>query len=433
MIPNFLKIVFASLTVAGDVFLGILVLIRNPKSRINILFYGISLLYGGWTLCLLLYEMPVMASSLFWIKITFLIATVEEVVILAFSFIFPIPIFRRIWKFAILYSLLFIILSCWMLFFTHIWIVRVVIDPVRGLQTVLGGGYYIWLFMIWILVMWILMNFLRNYQRVKGIQKMQIRYLLYGFIMVAVIATVLDGLVPIFFKDTRFFLLSMIAPLFFNLIVAYIIIKHRFMDIRLIVTRSVSYFLLIITLGYFYAGGLFIFGSFITKSEISSINLVLSTLLALVIAFTFQPILRFFEKVTNRVFYKDHYEVDQILGEFSEAMVSSLELNELADKILNILHEKMMVSHTSLIILGGKGQKSHFMEIEGQTQFSNIQIKLLKMLGKTGSPLIFEELNEGKIKKIMRDNNIYVFVPLKTEDNMAGELFFGEKKKGGKF
>src|SRR4030042_6129288 len=111
-------------------------------------------------------------------------------------------------------------------------------------------------------------------------------------------------------------------------------------------------------------------------------------------------------------------------------MVSSLELSDLADKILDILHIKMKTSQAALVVLGESGQKSHLIELNNQSQFRNIEIKLLKLLGKTGSILVFEELDEGKIKKIMRDHNLYVFVPLKTEDKIIGYLLMGEKSSG---
>ena len=108
---NFFKIIFVFLTAVGNIIIGLFVFRRDPKQRINKLFCFISLSYAAWTLSLFFYEFPLIGSSLLWIKSTYFIASITEVMILAFSFIFPIPVFRRVWKLAALYGLFFLVAS----------------------------------------------------------------------------------------------------------------------------------------------------------------------------------------------------------------------------------------------------------------------------------------------------------------------------------
>ena len=53
-----------------------------------------------------------------------------------------------------------------------------------------------------------------------------------------------------------------------------------------------------------------------------------------------------------------------------------------------------------------------------------------KTLGKSNDVLIFDELEEGELKEIMRKTSLSLFIPLKTKEHRVGFLLLGEKSSG---
>src|SRR5207244_3913013 len=100
----------------------------------------------------------------------------------------------------------------------------------------------------------------------------------------------------------------------FSAFVAYTIIRHGFLDVRLIVARTVGYALTIATIAGIYSAILFgILSRFIGTEHVSTAQQFIYILLAVFLAFTFQPIKKFFDRLSNKIFYRDAYEPQVLL------------------------------------------------------------------------------------------------------------------------
>lgn len=427
---DLVKIGFISLSGIINIFLGFLVLFRNPRGIINRVFFLTGFLYGVWAFCLLFYEFPFFSNSVFWIKATYLVISFQQVFVLAFSLIFPKTIFKKAWTFVALYSVFFLGLTTYLLWFTNTWIIDVRIESGKGLQTILGSSYIWWSLAIWVAVIWASVNFICNMRRSKGKERMQILYLLFGYGLFGVFATLADIIFPLLYRDTRLFSISTTSGLIFTFLATYVIVKHRFLDIRLVVTRSIAYFLLIIILGVFYSTGLFLASTFFVGEGTNTTDLVVSTVLALFIAFTFQPLKRELEKITDAVFYKGNYDSERLLANIGTIMSTNIELQPLTTNIIKILTEQMRISKGAFIILG-EGFASIYDVInvgfEGGLSLSFQQVSEFFPYHET---LLFDDLEENHIKSILRQLDVSLIKTLKVKNDTVGILLLGEKESG---
>lgn len=345
-----------------------------------------------------------------------------------FSFFFPFPSQKKNLIAGIIYAILYSIISYWLLFSTHLWVVRVEIDPIGGLQTILGKGYLWWGCISWVVGLWLMVNLIRKNKKSNPVQRLQINYYWIGFALFAIFVTITDVIIPVVWKDTRYFYVGTLGNLFFSGLVGYSIIKHRFMDIRLIVTRSAAYILLITILGLFYTTSLLFVSSVIMKEQLSSTSLIPSIILTLVIAFSFQPLLKFFENLTSRVFYKDHYDTDKVLGALSSAMARNLTLSSLSFEVLDILTRNMHITKAAFVLLVEK--KLYVVESKHDLPHLEITEKDFEKLRGNETMLIFDELEEGGLKNFLRKKAISVCLPLKTKKHFVGFLILSEKASG---
>ena len=116
-------------------------------------------------------------------------------------------------------------------------------------------------------------------------------------------------------QDNRFVSLAPVYTLLFLGLTAYTIIRHRLMDIGLLVARSVTYLLILAILGSIYVIGLKLIQIYLIPASSANLNLILSVLFTLIIAFSFQPLRKYIEKLTEKVFYRSSYDPNKLLRE----------------------------------------------------------------------------------------------------------------------
>jgi len=417
--------IYLLLTSLLNLFLALLVFLRNPKNPINTSFSLFILNATLWPIFLLLFKISSETSTvLIWAKFIYLPGILLPPTFLYFTYALIKKKTPSGLRSVIYFSpVLFFFLT---LAFGINFVANVIILP-DVTEIVLGPIYYLWLFYYASYLSLAAYQILIKSKDAKGIEKVQLRYILLGIIIPVFGAFPFNILLPAF-GNFRFIFFG---PLFVTImvgVISYSIIKHRFLDIRLVVARSVTYTLLVFILGLLYAGGLFAIGSFITKERTSSSNLIISTMLALVIAFSFQPLRRLLEKITDKFLYKEKYDTAILLNILSKTMASTLTLSDLTFKILEIMTSQMRLSYASFIL----SQKEKIYVAESRhdreaLKISNYEYDLLKSKDQL---LVFEELPEGKLKNLLRGKSIFVVLPLKTKKQFIGLLALGEKESG---
>lgn len=267
-----------------------------------------------------------------------------------------------------------------------------------------------------------------KFLKYRGVIRVRIWYTAIGFAFFAIPGIVTNLILPTFFHNFRYNNLGPIFSLPMVAIIAYVIIRHRFMGIRQAVARLVTYVFLIVFLGAAYAASMSLISSFLIKGLSAESSLWISMVFAIAIAFSFQPLRDFFERLTNRIFYQHHYDENRLLYALALIMSSSSRLNDLSEKLLHKILDDMHISCGALILSDGK--KIIHLSQEGykcQPEFSPADLREM-----TGLPdiAVYEELAEGRLKQIMRKFEMRVIIPLRTRKKRDNILVLGEKLSG---
>ncbi len=412
--------------------LGLIVLLQNPKKNINRVFFFLSASFSIWAFALYLYEFPWIFSSNFWIHVTYSVVILIVTFFFAFSFIFPFTNFRKAWLSAIVAGFVYLFFSAYLLFFTDSWVIDVVIRSGQKPHTVLGPGYLYWSSFGMALFIWSTINFLVKGKKSQGHQKTQISLFWVGFSLFAACSVIFDVLIPIIWKNTDYFYISVYGNLFFSLSVAYAILKHRLLDIRPIIARSVTYLFLLLMLGVLYTGGLFLVSAYIANETMSTSTLITSTFWALIMIFSFQSLRQFLEKVTNNIFYKEQYFPDELIYKLSTKMAENIQLDIMTREVLEILKDEMGISIASFLVTT-RGEEFEYTTKDHNKFHSRPTSEELRLISEGNKTLIFENLEEGKVKDIFRKHGLLVFIPLMTKERRVGYLLLGEKSSGDNY
>jgi signal transduction histidine kinase len=275
---------------------------------------------------------------------------------------------------------------------------------------------------------------IKYFKKSEGQKRNQIRYLLFATIIgfLGGATTFLPNFnIEIF--PFGFYLISIYVG-----IMSYAIVKHRLMDINIILKKGTTYALLMILL--YVPSFLFILLS--QKVFFNKVNYLFSvTISALLILITifFNRIKPQTEKVVEQLLFKDKYDYRETLGTFSKAMVTILDLQSLSNRIIETITQTMRVKKASLFLWNEeKGAYSLFesknIKMNASTTLLSKNDPLPHYLQKIGEIIIREELAKGA--KISELNDVIkkmslleaeVGIPLILKGQLIGIINLGYK------
>ncbi len=253
-------------------------------------------------------------------------------------------------------------------------------------------------------------------------------------------------ILPAFFNNSllRWSLLGLIPP---PIILTYLILKDRMMDIGVVIKRSLIYAILsALLIGTFVV--LVMATSqlvvFLTGQE-SRLAVFAAALLTAVVGNLYR------ERVQNyldRSFFKERHNYQKALAEFSKELSRLERLDTLLAKISNQLAETLQVTNCLPFILDQKTESYGMVSPHGLTdpvlekvRFSGLEFGLATLLVKEGRPLELYDLETNPLfahlpvadKVALKKMEAALAVPLLLKEKLVGMLLLGNKKSGEHF
>ena len=187
-----------------------------------------------------------------------------------------------------------------------------------------------------------------RYLRSGGMQRQQIKWLMFATIM-AVVITVSEDLVA-FLPDSG--VPFAVAIALFPVAIAVAIFRYRLYDIDFVINRTLVYGSLTITLLAGYVGAVVVLQRvFILFTDQGSTLAVVASTLA--IAALFNPLRRRFQAFIDRHFYRSKYDAAKTLEAFGARLRDETDLEALNDDLIGVVRDTMQPAHASLWLREG--------------------------------------------------------------------------------
>ncbi len=406
-----------------NLILALIVHFRSEKSKANTFFELAIYAICGWCLSMFLYRSASPDKVIFWARMLYFFPTFIPTLFLLFGLHFPNT------KVKITPVVLIIIVNLIMalLTLTPGAVIHGVIELENEETTLVFGWAYYRLYLIYVPYFFITSYYFlfRKYKNGDPFLRAQIRFILFGLIFASNIAMVVNLVMPTFNHFELNWFGQTITFVWVGF-VSYAIIKHRLMSIRLIVARLVTYIMLLSTLGILYISLIFILSDFFFPKAFSQNYLIFTSLLALFASLSFQSLRKLFEKITDKIFFKNQYKTDDLLEIASKVISSTINLEILTRNILKLFIEKIRISKAAFIILKKDSISVVSSDKDGFT-FSQEELEQLKS---KDNIVILEEVKDEKTKQLLSSHEISIFLPLKTEEKLVGFLLLADKLSG---
>lgn len=254
--------------------------------------------------------------------------------------------------------------------------------------------------------------------------KHQLKTIFYGLGGGIVIGTFTNIILPNLLGSVTPARYAWIAITLWTLTLMYAVVRNRFLDIRLAIVRTAAYVLSLTTLAAAY------YLLVVLLSEIflqdSSLKQPLVVVLAVVLSFIFQPIKQFFDHWTNKLFYKDNYNVDDFFSRLNKALSSTTDLRYLLEKasaeIASTLKSEQVLfvvytSHGRYITVGTGNHIK--IPTEDLAAFGNAS---QNTQGVTEAALLAAD---DSFRRLMLSHRLELIMPLKRDNLLIGYLCLG--------
>lgn len=194
-----------------------------------------------------------------------------------------------------------------------------------------------------------------------GALRQQLRSLAIGWVLFAGIAVLTNSVLPVFFGIYQLNAVGPSLSLVFATFAFYSIKKHELLDIRKAVLRGVMYSFLIAVVVVAYelcllaAERYFAHVRPILTWEDDVVEPVSAALVTAVGMFTIPFIERYFQKKTDRIFFKDRYDYASAVESLSLVLQESVHFDELVERIERRLAEILRAESVQLFIFDANG------------------------------------------------------------------------------
>jgi signal transduction histidine kinase len=423
---DFLPLVSAIFVLA----LGLIVFLKNKKSRVHFTFFLHSLSITAWLFCtfMMFINKGNAELAIFWDRLVY----AGVVFIPAFMYHFGLAFMGKkrnfIFYAGYFLSFLFLLLSRTEYFVDEVFEYR------WGIHTKAQEFHHVFLIYFVVYVAFWFVEMFKYYKNLDSpIRKQQAKYIFFGFLLLFTIGPL--AYLPAY--GFGIYPFAYFSGLVFTIVIAYAIIKHRLMDIRLIMRRSSVYFFSLSSLLLMAALARFILNDFVFEKT----NWV--DLSILIVATLFFPSVRnFYYRLANKYFFCSLYDSQKLLAGLSKKLSSTLSVNKIYNYIYKSLDDAFHLEAFGVMQIenGGKSEEKYIAKFSRGFKIGNRKKisgdpEFYKKFITRNEPLVIEEIknmSSGRKDILMTDflrkYGAEVIIPLKTGEKIIGIIILGKKE-----
>lgn len=297
-----------------------------------------------------------------------------------------------------------------------------------------GILYPLFLLMFSFFALYSMSLFIGAYKKSEGVKKEQIKLVLFG----TAIGFLGGSTNFLLWYDIPIVPVGNVLVSFYVFFVAYAIVAHHLMDIRLVLRKSSVYLMSLLTIFI----PIFLIKYFITvlfSVPFSYFTEMINFIILIFVISFFSKIKEHYYSFANRYFFSSLYDGQKVIADLSEKLKSTLRIKNIYTFLFETINSAFHINSFG-VLLCGDDKKSYKFEYKkgiksNKNKFLNNK-ELYKIFLKENNPVVLEEA--GNIKNIykkkwldvMRGCGAEVIVPLVIKNKLVGLMVLGRKKSG---
>ncbi|MDB5167218.1 MAG: Sensor protein resE [Candidatus Saccharibacteria bacterium] len=431
-----LGLVIALTTTVVNIALGAFVLLQDVKSKIGRVFAMTMVVASAWVISASISELPDVGFVTNNMANAIAFATGYLVIVCAMIFTYIFPVTKQPRKSTVVLLLAASIVNV-SLSLTPL--VSGAADKVADGVVEFTIGSLVWIYVIlFMLPLGVLARNLFSRMR-RGIavrQRQQARLVLIAFVGTALLGIILNLVIPTVTGSWQSSQFGPLAIIFMTALLVYAMERHGLFDIKRAVIRTFNYILTLLTLGFIYYAIAFLISNIVLHASADNISSAVSPLnitLALLLAFVFQPIKRFFDRITNFVFYRDTYSENEFFARLTHTLSTMTDLSSLLHYASTEISKTVKASFGAFLVYRIDERPLYMSTVRGKAIPQQDAKALDAYVTAHGANVLItnelspnDETDSREIKRLLIGHRIALALPIKQDDLIIGYFFLGE-------
>lgn len=230
----------------------------------------------------------------------------------------------------------------------------------------------------------------------------------------------------------------------YAIIMAYAIVKHKLLDIKIVVLRTITFSLVVIIVSAF----IVTIGIFLPNlTDNIVLQIVTAIVTSIFIVIILDPLKKYLGKTTDKLFFKASIDYRKILQELVEIVNKEIDLEKLIREIDHRLIDGLKIENSRILLPDAGNLVYRPLHKEEEKYYLKGSSNIVKYLKKETRIVVLdalerriedtqeaaekEELEKSKIDIDKMDATI--IAPIKTNRRLAAVLVLGQKKSGDNF
>ncbi|RYF28624.1 MAG: hypothetical protein EOO17_04615 [Chloroflexi bacterium] len=299
------------------------------------------------------------------------------------------------------------------------------------------AAYVIYFLLYVAIAMYVFNKSYRDARKARQLQLCrQLQTMLAGIVIALSLGSLFNLVLPLF----GMYDLIWAGPPFtiiFVIAVFYAIIQQGLFDLRAALARSAAYILTLVTIVALYSMVLFgITNLFFEGKTITTLYAGVYVAISLVLSFTYIPLKQFFDRFTYGLFYRNEYELSNVLTEFSDITSEEFELQRLVRRSLSLLNTTLSPEYITIYVTDASGKLHHFtVGPKKPTQFQqrkqlDVVSSLLDRLPRVIDVHDSVNLDTEGSQQLLHSGHTSMVLQLLVHHERVGAIFIGDKQSG---
>ncbi len=228
----------------------------------------------------------------------------------------------------------------------------------------------------------------------------------------------------------RFIPVDAIAAVISGGIITYTILRLKLLDITVIIRKGLLYTTLTtIVTGIYLLFAFIIETLFGISSRPMSYTSAIST--AVVVAFIFQPLQNSTQTIIDKIFFRKRYNSNELISKFSDITTSTIEREDLASSIVELICKTIGIEKAFLSIADTKQEKFLPVYTRSYKDINSLYLEgphqiIETLLSVQGTIDCFDNSYVTQ-NQWMKDRNVELIVPMISKDKLIGLIGLGPK------
>lgn len=281
------------------------------------------------------------------------------------------------------------------------------------------------------LILWFIIVYKYYKLPISSVEREKIKYSFLAFIILASLGSL--GFLPAY--GIGIYPFAYVSGVIFTIIIAYTIIVHRLMDVKMVMRRSSVY---LATLASIVVPAFFIEHAF---SAIFSGYSIWSEVFILTVAISiFPPIKNYYYRFANKYLFSSLYDSKEVVAELSDKLRTTLEVDKIHALVSKILTSSFHSKSIGVLFFNKKRKNYTLRYNDG---FNIGKLKTIKnnqeiydLYVSANKIIVLEELKNYSYDRYkeyideLTGYNMEILVPLNVGDKNLGILVLGPKEAG---